>query len=233
VEENFGDSDLARRFGVTRYPAIFVGDVLIATPNDFGFYGRNETDTGGRYAPLQSAESHTRLRDDLTRMIRLMLTGNADEARLAAHPAPEHRIGTFPPVPLQDMDGRPIEMQDLRGRIVLVEFWATWCPPCRTSLRWLADMKRRMGDDLVVITLAVQSDPKKVRSVAGDLSAPFRWVTSTPEMARAFGDVTALPTLLVFDREGRTAASYFGAPPGLHRDVEVKIASLPQAAAPD
>jgi hypothetical protein len=55
VAENYGDSELARRFGVTRYPAIFVGDVLVATPNDFGFYGQGETESGGRYSPFKSA----------------------------------------------------------------------------------------------------------------------------------------------------------------------------------
>jgi hypothetical protein len=48
----------------------------------------------------------------------------------------------------------------------------------------------------------------------------------TPEAARAFGDVSALPTLLLFDREGRSTATFFGAPPTLHADAEAKIASL-------
>jgi len=55
VVENYGDSRLAKRFGVTRYPAVFVGDVLMATPKDFGFYGRGEGGAGGRYAPFPGA----------------------------------------------------------------------------------------------------------------------------------------------------------------------------------
>ena len=46
VSENYGDSELAKRFGVTRYPAIFVDDVLVATPNDFGFYGKDDKGEG-------------------------------------------------------------------------------------------------------------------------------------------------------------------------------------------
>ena len=46
VSENYGDSKLARRFGVTHYPAIFVDDVLVATPSDFGFYGKGEKEDG-------------------------------------------------------------------------------------------------------------------------------------------------------------------------------------------
>ena len=62
VVENYGESELARRFGVKRYPAIFVDDLLVATPKDFGFYGKGEGEGGGRYAPLKSAASHERLR---------------------------------------------------------------------------------------------------------------------------------------------------------------------------
>ncbi len=50
VEENYGGSELAKRFGVTRYPVIFVDDVLVATPSDFGFYGDGEGQSG-RYSP--------------------------------------------------------------------------------------------------------------------------------------------------------------------------------------
>jgi thiol-disulfide isomerase/thioredoxin len=226
VEENFGDSELARRFGVKRYPAIFVDDILVATPNDFGFYGREEADSGGRYAPLQSAASHDRLRNDLTRMIRLVLEGRNEEARREARPAADQRIAAFPPVLLSDLDDRPITPESLRGRVVVVEFWATWCPPCRTSLSWLGAAKRRHGEDLVVLALAVQSDPLKTRRVIDELGLPFHWITCTPELASAFGDVSALPTLLIFDREGRSAGSFFGAPPGLHAEVDARIDAL-------
>ena len=60
--ENYGDSPLAKRFGVTRYPAIFVDDVLVAKPKDFGFYGKGEGAGDGRYTPLKSAQAHQRLR---------------------------------------------------------------------------------------------------------------------------------------------------------------------------
>ncbi len=95
VVENYGESALARRFGVTRYPAIFVGDVLVATPKDFGFYGRGEGAGDGRYTPLRSAASHERFRADLSRMIELVLAGRKAEARrhaaLAANMRPDRK----------------------------------------------------------------------------------------------------------------------------------------------
>ena len=50
MEENYGASELAKRFGVTRYPAVFVDDILVATPNDFGFYGNQAGPHNGRAA---------------------------------------------------------------------------------------------------------------------------------------------------------------------------------------
>jgi thiol-disulfide isomerase/thioredoxin len=229
--ENYGESELARRLGVTRYPAIFVDDVLVATPSDFGFYGRGQKEEGGRYAPLRSAEAHQRFRTDLARMIDLLLAGRRDEARAVAAPSAGGQVATLPSFALVDLDGRPVSQEDLAGRVVLVEFWATWCPPCRGTLAWLGELRRRHGDGLVVLAVAVESAEKDVRRIAGEMALPIRWAMGTPDVARAFGDVSAVPTLLVFDGAGRAAGAFFGAPPGLHDAAEKAVAAAGARAA--
>jgi thiol-disulfide isomerase/thioredoxin len=226
VSENYGDSKLAKRFGVTRYPAIFVDDVLVATPKDFGFYGKGEGSGEGRYAPLKSAASHERFRADLSRMIGLILAGRKDDARAAASPSRAAEIPALPALALTDIDGRKLSREDLAGRVVLVEFWATWCPPCRGTLAWLGELKKRYGDRLVVVALALESDEAGVRKLAAEMSLPLTWAMGSPEVARAFGDISAVPTLFLFDREGRTASVLYGAPPTLHADAQTKLASL-------
>lgn len=226
VSENYGDSELARRFGVTRYPAIFVDDVLVATPNDFGFYGRGEKEEGGRYAPLKSAQAHERFRADLTRMIDLLLAGQKDAAQAAAAPAKSSEVAALPDFQATTLDGKPLSKADLAGRVVLVEFWATWCPPCRGTLGWLGELQKRYGDKLAVVAISVESQEEKVRKLVEELGLPLTWVQGTPEIARSFGDVSAVPTLLLFDRSGRKASAYYGAPPELHREAETKLASL-------
>jgi thiol-disulfide isomerase/thioredoxin len=226
VSENYGDSELARRFGVTRYPAIFVDDVLVATPNDFGFYGRGEKEEGGRYAPLKSAQAHERFRADLTRMIDLLLAGQKDAAQAAAAPAKSSEVAALPDFQVTTLDGKPLSKTDLAGRVVLVEFWATWCPPCRGTLGWLGQLQKRYGDKLAVVAISIESQEEKVRKLVEELGLPLTWVQGTPEIARSFGDVSAVPTLLLFDRSGRKASAYYGAPPELHREAETKLASL-------
>jgi thiol-disulfide isomerase/thioredoxin len=225
VSENYGDSRLAKQFGVTRYPAIFVDDVLVATPNDFGFYGK-EKGEGGRYAPLKSAAAHDRFRADLTRMIELLLAGRKSAARAVAAPSKAPEAAAYPTVSLTDLDGKTIRPEDLKGRVVLVELWATWCPPCRGTLGWLGKLTQRFGDKVVVVAIAVESPEDKVRKLVGELNQPLTWVMGKPDVVRAFGDVSAVPTLLVFDQSGKAAGAFFGAPPTLHTDAESRLAAL-------
>jgi thiol-disulfide isomerase/thioredoxin len=226
VSENYGDSRLAKRFGVTHYPAIFVDDVLVATPADFGFYGKGEAQEGGRYAPLKSAASHERFRADLSRMIELLLAGRRDDARAVAGPVATTGVAALPDVTITDLEGRPLSRRDLDGRVVLVELWATWCPPCRSTLHWVGNLKKRWGDRLAVVAIAVESDETRVRRLTKELDLPLTWVIGTPDLVRAFGDVSAVPTLLLFDRTGRSAAAFYGAPPTLHAEAEAKLAPL-------
>ena len=223
VVENYGDSELARRFGVTFYPAIFVDDILVATPRDF--YNPDDRATG-RYIPFKTAASHDRFRDDLSRMITLILAGRKDAARSVAAPAAVEAVSRLPEASLTDLEGRSLARADLAGRAVLVELWATWCPPCRGSLAWLGGLKKRYGDRVAVVAIAVQSEESAVRKVVGELGLPLTWAMGTPELVRAYGDVTSVPTLLLFDREGRAAGSFYGAPPTLHSEAEARLATL-------
>lgn len=226
MAENYGDSELAKRFGVKRYPAIFVGDVLVATPKDFGFYGKGEGEGGGRYAPIRNAENQERFRSDLSRTIELLLAGNKEAAQAQAAPAKTDEIAELPAFTLTDLEGKRVSRDDLAGRVVLVELWATWCPPCRGTLAWLGELKQRYGDRLAVVAIAVESDESDVRKVMGELKLPFVWATGTPELVRSLGDVSAVPTLLLFDGQGRTVGAFYGAPPGLHGEAEAKLASV-------
>ncbi|MBV8517309.1 MAG: TlpA family protein disulfide reductase [Acidobacteria bacterium] len=225
VVENYGQSKLAQRFGVKRYPAIFVDDILVATPNDFGFFGKGEGNSG-RYAPLRSAASHERFRSDLTRMLQLVLAGKTDDARARAASATSNEIAALPQLSITDLDGKPLTRAQLAGRAVIVEFWATWCPPCRGTLEWLGTLKKRYGDRVAVVGLAVESPEADVRKLTRELALPVRWGLATPELARSFGDISAVPTLFLFDKTGKTAGVFYGAPPTLHAAVETKVAAV-------
>lgn len=225
MSENLGASKLGDRFGVKGYPAVFLDDVLVASPREFGYFG--EVDGAGRHAPWKSAESQARYKDDLTRMVDLMLAGKKGKVRRDsssdASTAPVG-VATLPAFELLDLSGRAITAAELADRVVLVEFWATWCPPCRSTLGWLGRLKRAHGDRVSVIALAVESPESEVRAAATDPG--LRWAIADAATVAAFGDITAVPTLFLFDGQGRIARVSYGAPPDLHAHVERSIEAI-------
>jgi thiol-disulfide isomerase/thioredoxin len=109
-------------------------------------------------------------------------------------------IAALPPLDLRDIEGRRIESADLAGRVVIVEFWATWCPPCRSTLGWLGEVKRRYGDLVEVVTVAIESEEPEVRKQAQSLKLAPRVVMGTEALAASFGTISSVPTMFVFDR---------------------------------
>jgi cytochrome c biogenesis protein CcmG/thiol:disulfide interchange protein DsbE len=226
VSENFGASKLAERYGVRGYPAVFVDDVLVAVPRDFGYFG--EVEGTGRYAPWRNADNQAKFKADLVRMIDLVLAGRKDvvSQEHAKSGGATHEIAALPKFKLTDLAGHPFTTDQLSGRVVLVEFWATWCPPCRSTLQWLGQLKQKYGDNLAVIALAVESPEDQTRSMAKSLSPDLRWGIADAPTAAAFGDITSVPTMFLFDRSGKTSRVLYGARPDLHEQAEKALESL-------
>jgi thiol-disulfide isomerase/thioredoxin len=226
VSENFGASKLADRYGVKGYPAIFVDDVLVAVPRDFGYFG--EVEGTGRYAPWKNADNQAKFKADLVRMIDLILAGKKDVVAQehATTSGGVHEIAALPKFTLTDLAGHPLTSEQLSGRAVLVEFWATWCPPCRSTLQWLGDLKRQYGDNLAIVALAVESPQDQIRSTVSTLSPDLRWAIADAPTAVAFGDITSVPTMFLFNRSGKTVHVFYGAPPDLHEQAENSLKSL-------
>jgi thiol-disulfide isomerase/thioredoxin len=226
VNENFGASPLADRFGVKGYPAVFLDDVLVAVPRDFGYF--REDEGRGRYAPWRNADNQARFKADLTRMIDLILQGHKDviarERASGSNAAKE--LATLPAFKLTDLTGRLLTNDQLAGRVVLVEFWATWCPPCRSTLAWLGELRQHYGDKIAIVALAVESPEDQVRSTVSSLSPDLHWAITDGSIAQAFGDITSVPTMFVFDSSGKVARVFYGAPPDLHDQVEKTLNGL-------
>jgi thiol-disulfide isomerase/thioredoxin len=223
VSENWGDSKLAERYGVKRYPVVFVNEAMVARPEDFGGWGA----TTGKYHPWKSPANQAKFKKDLARMIDLTLRGRAPAPnKVQAETEAAGEIAALPPLDLRDIEGRRIESANLAGRVVIVEFWATWCPPCRSTLGWLGEVKQRYGDRVEVVTVAIESEEPEVRKQAQSLKQAPHVVMGTEALAASFGAISSVPTMFVFDRQGKTATVFYGAPEDLRQKAERLLNSL-------
>lgn len=138
--------------------------------------------------------------------------------------------GPAPEVAYTLLDGRQARLADLRGRVVLVNFWATSCAVCVAEMPALVDTWRRFhGRGFETLAVAMQHDPPAlVARFAEARALPFGVaIDNTGAVARAFGDVRATPTTFVVDRRGSIAARYEGAPDfaRLHRLLDGLLAA--------
>jgi thiol-disulfide isomerase/thioredoxin len=224
VSENWGESKLAETYGVKRYPAVFVNDILIASPNDFGGWSDAK---GGKYVPWRDKANHDKFQKELSRMIDQLLKGEhslAAEGRSTT--TEEEDIAKLPGLKIKDLEGQEIDLASLAGKTVIVEFWATWCPPCLSTLTWLGDVKRRSTDRVVVLAIAVESEEAQVKEKAKQLGVPVSFAMASPEFIAPFGTMGSVPRTFVFNREGKTAGIFYGASPDLHEKLGKLINSL-------
>ena len=132
----------------------------------------------------------------------------------AAPPPPHLVAGTqAPDFTVERLVGGTLQLSSLRGRVVVIDFWATWCPPCRAELPWLLRLAQRNESKGVVFVAMNQDDgPQRALATqfATELSGIDRFITfGGPQVGAPF-HVDGLPTLYVIDRQGRVFASAEG-----------------------
>ena len=219
--EDFGASPLAERFGIDKYPALFVDDVLVARPEDFFAWGGPGN---GKYLPWSEVANRRKFQRDVKRMIEVRLAGG-DVQPTGTRPAGGAAPRPLPDVKLVDLEGKAFTFRDLAGKPTLVEIWATWCPPCLTTLAW---MKTLDPKSVNVVGIVVESDRKDVDKLLAEKKPGGRHVMATPEILEAFGGLPAVPILFLADAQGRVARVFYGAPPDLHAQIERELAKLRQ-----
>ena len=111
-----------------------------------------------------------------------------------------------PDLAAQTLDGKPWRLAELRGKVVLLDFWATWCGPCIAAMPHLARLERRFADNpkFVVVGLSVDDDPAKPAKFLAD--KPYRWqqvhLGSTAPVLESLG-IEGYPTLMLIAPDGR------------------------------
>lgn len=123
-------------------------------------------------------------------------------------------------------EGTVQKLKDFPGRVVILDFWATYCPPCIEEIPHLMELKSRYGDDLVLIGLHVggEEDRPKVPEFVEKLK--INYPLATPEDALTsfiFGQESAIPQTAIFDRSGKLVKKIVGFSPEIKRELDQTI----------
>jgi len=134
-----------------------------------------------------------------------------------------------PDFSLKSLGGKTVRLSDLRGQVVLVDFWATWCPPCRKALPHLQELHEEFqGKGLQVVGIATdQQGAKVVAPFVEKIGLTFTVVLTDGKVDRDFGGIRGIPTTFVIDPEGNITGKFVG-----YQDKQVYRKAI-MAAMPD
>lgn len=129
----------------------------------------------------------------------------------------------------RDLDGREVSTASWRGKVVIINFWATWCGPCRAEIPDLVALQEKYRDRLQVIGISQdEAPPDVVKRFAAEHHVNYPVIMTTPEIEKLFPGIGALPTSFIVDRESRVVQKHVGMLRAATTEAETRaLAGLP------
>jgi len=144
-------------------------------------------------------------------------TKSASKEEGAAEPTPSLSASTqtAPAWELRSVEGRLVKSTEFQGKVVIVDFWATWCRPCREEIPGFIELQKQYGDKgLAVVGISLdEGATEPVKAFIKKLGMNYPVVMGTPEVVAAFGEIEGLPVTFILDRQGKIAAKHVGYAP--------------------
>jgi len=129
-------------------------------------------------------------------------------------------VGQVPPdVAMKTLAGKPISLASLRGKVVLIDFWASWCAPCKEEMPFLERLQKRHGDRLVIVGVSVDNERANAEQFVRELKVTFPIVHDGKHTVADQYKPPRMPTSFILDREGKVRFVHAG----FHKDDIAKI----------
>jgi peroxiredoxin len=160
-----------------------------------------------------------RERRSLLGLVLLAAAGAAGAKVAAQSPAPDFT--------LRQLDGPNLRLGEQRGRVVMVNFWASWCGPCRIEMPHLSRLyDKYRGTGFVLLGVNIDDDPGAAKAVAGKLGLKFPVLLDTDKRVVATYDLNAMPATVFIDRDGRVRYLHRGYREGVEATYEQQLRDL-------
>jgi len=141
---------------------------------------------------------------------------NAGGGEKVATPAGSGSIGSqAPDFALTDLSGKTVHLSDFKGKVVIVDFWATWCGPCRVEIPDFVKLQSKYKDKgLEIVGLSLDADGEKaVKPFVDKHDINYTMLLANDETAKSYGGILGIPTTFVIDRQGRIVQKFVGVMP--------------------
>jgi len=132
-----------------------------------------------------------------------VLPASASPARDASAPAPVMVGSPAPAFTRPDLDGKPVSLKSFSGKVVLVDFWASWCPPCLIAMPELIGLQKKHAGRLQVIGVSMDDDAAAARDVAKRYAFNYPLLMGDAKFGHRFGGIMGLPSAFLIGRDGK------------------------------
>src|SRR5881409_1636675 len=150
-------------------------------------------------------------------LIVVVLLANVVFLRYSGPRHDEHKLmgGPAPPFELSDLEGRTVSLAQFRGKIVMLDFWATWCGPCRISMPILDRLQKEFSDDMVLLAVNLREPRDIVRDYVARQNVRSRVVLDLEGNVGEEYESESIPMQVIIDQEGVVQHVSIGVIPGM------------------